>query len=350
MKGTPQNSLDNIELCINKNGEQDMYIVTGGAGMIGSAVIWALNQRGIDDILVVDNLATSEKWKNLVSLRYASYMNRDAFIQKIRDNSFTKTHIQGIIHMGACSRTTEANSDFLMENNTHYSQDFYAWAQKFGVRFITASSAATYGDGANGFSNSLEILPKLRPLNMYGYSKHLFDLWCLRKKYFDNIVSLKFFNVYGPNEYHKGEMRSVICKSLSQVAFEGVMRLFASDKPNYANGGQLRDFIYIKDCAKLVVWFLLDTQIGGLFNVGSGKARPWNDVAKALFAAVKKEENIEYIAMPKIFKGKYQYFTEADMSWMNEAKCPITFTSLEDGIQEYVREYMLTPNPYLSTI
>lgn len=325
-----------------------MYIVTGGAGMIGSAVIWALNERGIDDILVVDNLNSSEKWKNLVCLRYSDYMHRDTFIQKIRDSSFN-THINGIVHMGACSRTTETEAGFLMENNFHYTQDLFKWAHKYGVRFINASSAATYGDGTKGFSTAPDLLPVLRPLNMYAYSKHLFDLWCLRKKHINDMVSLKFFNVYGPNEYHKADMRSVICKSVSQVAFEGVMRLFASDKADYPNGGQLRDFIYIKDCAKIVAWFLLDTPLVGIYNVGSGKARTWNDVAKSLFSAVKKEENIEYIPMPKILKGKYQYYTEADMSWIHETDFPISFTSLEDGIREYVRDYMLTSNPYLST-
>lgn len=326
-----------------------MYIVTGGAGMIGSAVIWALNKSGIHDILVVDNIASTEKWKNLVNLQYMDYIHRDAFISLVRDNTLP-TNIEGIIHLGACSSTTELDADFLMENNFHFTRDLFLFAQKHGIRFINASSAATYGSGSNGFSDDLVTTKKLQPLNMYGYSKQLFDLWCINNNAIDEVVNLKFFNVYGPNEYHKGNMKSVACKAVTQIQETGALQLFASDNPLYEDGGQLRDFIYVKDCAKLILWFLQNKQVCGIFNVGTGKARSWNSVAKSVFDAMSKEVQIKYVPVPEKLRGKYQYFTEADMCWLKNAQCPLSFMSLEEGVKEYVQEYLLGENPYLSSI
>lgn len=323
-----------------------MYIVTGGAGLIGSAIVWELNRRGIDDILIVDNLASTEKWKNLVPLRYRDYLHRDAFLDRVRNGAWPDG-VEGVIHMGACSSTTERDADFLMENNFHYSRDLCWAALRCGARFINASSAATYGDGSLGFSDSLELMPRLRPLNMYGYSKKLFDLWARDEDLLGRIVSLKFFNVYGPNEYHKGDMRSVVCKAVPQIRETGKLRLFRSDRPDYADGGQMRDFVYVKDCAALVAWFLEARDVNGIFNVGTGRARTWNDLAGAVFAAMDLPVNIEYVDMPAHLRGKYQYFTQADMSWMKRVDCPFAFRSLEDGVSDYVRGYLAGDQPHL---
>lgn len=324
-----------------------MYIVTGGAGMIGSATVWALNQKGIEDILVVDNLANTEKWKNIVCLKYSDYMHRDEFLQKIQNDAIKD--VQGIVHMGACSSTTQKDADFLMQNNFHYTREVFHFVQRNGIRMVNASSAATYGGGELGFKTDLETTLKLHPLNMYGYSKHLFDLWCIRNNCLDKVVNLKFFNVYGPNEYHKQSMRSVACKAFEAITEKGYLQLFSSDRPEYPHGGQQRDFVYIKDCTKVILWFL-ENQIGGIFNVGTGMARTWNSLANAVFAAMDKPTRVKYIPMPEELRGKYQYFTEADMSWLKTYAYPYEFTSLEDGIKDYVQNYLLTDNPYLSTL
>lgn len=323
-----------------------MHIVTGGAGFIGSAMIWKLNQMGIDDIVVVDNLSTSEKWKNLVNRRYVEYLHRDMFMDMVLHDDLP-WNIDAIIHMGACSATTERDADFLMENNLRYSQALCTLALGCGARFINASSAATYGDGKLGFSDSLENMPHLRPLNMYGYSKQLFDLWAYREGHLDNIASLKFFNVYGPNEYHKGDMRSVICKAYSQINETGVMRLFRSHNPDYADGGQMRDFVYVKDCVEIMWWLLQNPQVNGVFNIGTGTARTWNDLVRAVFVSMDRLPRIEYIDMPEQLRGKYQYFTQANIDKLRHAGCPIRFTSLEDGVADYVRNYLGQDDPYL---
>ena len=233
-----------------------MIIVTGGAGLIGANMIWELNRQGEDDILVVDNLASTEKWKNLSHLRYSNYMHRDKFLEELRSGKKLEG-VDCVIHMGACSSTTERNADFLMENNFHYTVEVCLAALEAGARFITASSAATYGDGELGFSDSLELMPKLRPLNMYGYSKKLFDMWCMQHKLLGEVVNLKFFNVYGPDEYHKGSMMSMVCRAVPQVKETGKIRLFRSDNPRYGDGEPVRDFVYSKDCAALMRWFPL---------------------------------------------------------------------------------------------
>ena len=326
-----------------------MIIVTGGAGLIGSNFIWELNRRGMDDILVVDNLASTEKWKNLSHLRYSNYMHRDRFLEQLRSGQKLEG-VEAVIHMGACSSTTERNADFLMENNFHYTVEVCLAALEAGARFVNASSASTYGDGELGFSDDLELMPKLKPLNMYGYSKQLFDLWCQRHKLLDEVVNLKFFNVYGPNEYHKGSMMSMVCRAVPQVQELGKIRLFKSDNPKYGDGESLRDFVYSKDVAALMYWFMETPSVNGIFNVGAGKARTWNDLARAVFAAMDRETDIEYFDMPEHLKGKYQYFTEADMSWMERRNCPVKFHSLEEGVDDYVRNYLTQDDPYLCSL
>ena len=323
-----------------------MYIVTGGAGFIGSAMIWKLNTMGIDNIMVVDNLGTSEKWKNLVNRRYVEYMHRDAFIDLVSANNFGCS-VKAIIHMGACSSTTERDADFLIRNNLEYSKTLCLFALENKARFINASSAATYGDGSLGFDDDVATIDKLKPLNMYGYSKQLFDLWARRRGLLGAIASLKFFNVYGPNEQHKGDMRSVVNKAFHLIGDEGVMRLFRSDHPDYSDGGQMRDFVYIKDCVDIMWWLLESPTVNGIFNIGTGTARSWNNLASAVFAAMSLPENIEYMDMPAQLKGKYQNFTEARMDRLKAAGYTAPMHSLEQGVTDYVRHYLQAPDPYL---
>lgn len=323
-----------------------MYVITGGAGFLGSALLWQLNQRGVDSIIVVDNISHSDKWKNLVNRRYVDYIHKDAFIGMVRRDAVPFS-IKGVVHLGACSSTTETNADYLMENNFHYSRDLCKYALDKGARFVNASSAATYGDGSQGFAAQGKALYGLKPLNMYGYSKHLFDLWLLRHKMLGDVVSLKFFNVYGPNEYHKGDMRSVVCKAHAQIQETACLRLFRSTSPDYADGGQLRDFVYVKDCAALMDWLLHTTNVNGIRNVGTGCARSWNDLAAAVFSAMKQEKCIDYMDMPAHLHGKYQNFTQADMTWLTGSDCPVHWHSLEAGVREYVQEYLLGMDRYL---
>ncbi len=323
-----------------------MYIVTGGAGFIGSALIWKLNSLGIDDILVVDNLGSTEKWKNLVGRSFRDYLHRDDFMQTLRAKGLPGG-IKAIFHLGACSSTTERDLDFLFRNNLEYSKTLARHALDRGIRFINASSAATYGDGSQGFDDDPAKLRELRPLNGYGYSKQLFDLWAQREGALSSIASLKFFNVYGPNEYHKGDMRSVAAKAFREIGATGRMRLFASNCPDYPDGGQMRDFIYVKDCAD-VMWHLAEhPETGGVFNLGTGKARTWNDLAQAVFKAMGREAAIDYVPMPEHLAGKYQNFTQAKMDRLAETGCPLPGWSLEDGVADYVGNYLLKDEAYL---
>ncbi len=322
-----------------------MYIVTGGAGFIGSAMIWQLNNQGITDILVVDNLSTSEKWKNLVNRKYESYMHRDDFLQAVQNDAFDK--VEAIIHMGACSATTERDADFLMRNNLEYTKAMYLYAAKKNARFINASSASTYGDGSLGFDDDVALIETLRPLNMYGYSKQLFDLWALRHGHVNNLVSLKFFNVYGPNEQHKDDMRSVVNKAFHQILSVGKMSLFKSSDPAYADGGQMRDFVYIKDCVAIMWWLLQNPQVNGIFNIGTGTARTWVDLVTAVYSAMNKTPNIDFVPMPEHLIGKYQNFTQANMQKLRAAGYTAPMTSLEVGVADYVQNYLQQADGYL---
>ena len=325
-----------------------MIVVTGGAGFIGSNLVWALNRRGQDDILIVDQLRETEKWKNLVGLRFNDYLDKSDFIDQLTRGHFGD-RIRAILHMGACSATTEKNADYLMENNYRYTARIAAWREtQPGCRLIYASSAATYGDGTQGYADNEADLLNLRPLNMYGYSKHLFDLLAQRKGWLKHIVGLKYFNVFGPNEYHKDDMRSVINKAFPQVRDEGRIRLFKSHRPDYKDGEQLRDFIYVKDAVEMTLFFLENPDIGGIYNIGTGRAQSWNDVAAGLFKAAGQPLNIEYIPMPENLQGKYQYFTCADLTKLNAAGWSTPCRPLEDAIDDYVRHY-LSSDAYLSS-
>jgi len=316
-----------------------MIIVTGGAGFIGSALIWRLNQEGIDDIIIVDRLGTDDKWKNLVNRRFVDYIHKDEFLQMVCADK-VPFEISAIVHMGACSSTTERDADYLWENNYLYSRKLAEWAMKRNIRFIYASSAATYGDGTLGFDDDHSKISKLKPINMYGYSKQLFDLWVLKNKLENKIAGIKFFNVFGPNEYHKEEMTSVIFKAFHQIKETGKVRLFKSYKKEYPDGGQMRDFVYVQDCLDVMWWLFNNQKVNGIFNLGTGKARTWNDLIKAVFAAMGRKTNIQYIEMPESLRDQYQYFTEAKMNKLKAAGCPVVFLSLEDSVRDYIGNYL----------
>ncbi|MFH0953268.1 MAG: ADP-glyceromanno-heptose 6-epimerase [Verrucomicrobiota bacterium] len=315
-------------------------IVTGGAGFIGSNIVAALNERGEENILVVDELGGDEKWKNLTGLRYEEYQEKDDFRAAMQYERVT-TDVEAVFHMGACSSTTEKNASFLTDNNYRYTRELCDWCLQHDVRFIYASSGATYGDGSLGYSDSDEVTPTLRPLNMYGYSKQMFDLWALRHEALDRIAGLKYFNVYGPHEDHKGDMRSVIHKAYGQIVETGEVKLFRSYRPDYRDGEQMRDFIYVKDAVAVTLFFYDHPAVSGLFNCGTGKARTWNDLAKAVFGAMGKVAKVTYIDMPDYLREKYQYRTEADVTKLREAGYNKPFTSLEDGVRDYVASYLV---------
>lgn len=323
-----------------------MIVVTGGAGFIGSALVWKLNQLGRDDIVVVDQLGTDEKWRNLVPLRFAEYIDKDDFLRLVVDRELIPPP-EAIVHLGACSSTTERDADYLMRNNYRYTRTLAEWCLARDVRFIYASSAATYGDGSAGYSDDDGVTPTLAPLNKYGYSKQLFDLWALRTGALEKIAGLKFFNVFGPNEYHKGEMASVIYKAFHQIRDTGVVRLFKSERDDYADGGQQRDFIYVKDCVAVIAWLIERRGVNGLYNLGTGIARSWNDLVKAVFDAVGQPARIEYIDLPASLCGRYQYFTQAAMDKLRKTGCPVDFPSLETSVADYVRGYLMSAQPYL---
>ncbi len=316
-----------------------MIVVTGGAGFIGSAIVWELNRRGEKEIVIVDELGTDEKWKNLVGLQFEDFVNKHKFIDSINKGTFINA--DAIIHMGANSSTTEKDADHLFNNNYLYTKTLAEFCLKNNIRFIYASSAATYGDGSLGFNDDESKCDTLRPLNMYGYSKSMFDIWAVNQDVFKKIVGLKYFNVFGPNEYHKGDMRSVVHKAFEQVRDTGKVKLFKSRNPKYKDGEQMRDFIYVKDAVNMTLHFLDNKNINGLFNIGSGQARTWNDLVTALFKAMEKPVNIEYIDLPDHLADKYQYFTEANLSKLKSAGYKKEITSLENGINDYVKNYLL---------
>lgn len=321
------------------------YVVTGGAGFIGSAFVARLNAEGEEDILIVDDPGV-EKQKNLATLRYAAYLDKGVFLDRVKSGTLP-TGIQAIIHMGACSSTTEMNVEFLTQNNFRYTQILCEYAATHSIRFIYASSAATYGAGENGFSDADEVTPRLMPLNPYGHSKQQFDVWFLQKNNLRNTVGLKFFNVFGPNEYHKGEMRSVVHKAYQQIKSTGLVKLFKSHRPEFRDGEQKRDFIYVKDCSDVIWWLLKNPEVSGIYNLGSGKARSWKDLVQAIFAALGMSPKIEFIDMPAALRGQYQYFTEAKMEKLEGVGCPVRFHSLEEGVADYVRNYLETGRMFL---
>ena len=313
-------------------------IVTGASGFIGRNVVAELNRRGVERILAVDDLGTDERWKNLRGLKFDEIWSIAKFREAFLGDRLPETNV--VYHLGACSATTETNANYLLDNNYQYTRELCEWCLKRGTRFVYASSAATYGDGEKGYSDADEVTPTLVPLNMYGMSKHLFDLWALRNGLLGKIAGLKYFNVYGPGEDHKGDMRSVIHKAYGQIREGGAVKLFKSYRSDYKHGEQVRDFVFVKDAVDVTLFCGENPKASGLFNCGTGKARSWNDLAKAVFAAMGLEPNIEFIEMPPALRSKYQYFTQAEMGKLRAAGYTQAFTSLEDGIREYVQGYL----------
>lgn len=314
-----------------------MIIITGAAGFIGSCIASKLNQSEKKNLILVDSLEKTEKWKNLRHLDFSDYLDRSQLISYL--SKFPK--VNTIIHMGACSSTTEHDADYLIENNYRYTLNLARYCMETQTRFIYASSAATYGLGEFGYDDNEKEIHRLRPLNMYGYSKQLFDLKARREGWLKKIVGIKFFNVYGPNEYFKEEMASVIFKAFNQINQSGKVRLFKSYHPDYEDGQQLRDFIYVKDAVEMVIHFMENENLCGLYNAGTGKARSFKDLVTAVFRAMNLEPNIEYIEMPEDIRGRYQYFTEAKMDKLFGTSYKKTPFTLEDGITDYVQNYLM---------
>ncbi len=322
---------------------EDKYIVvTGGCGFIGSGVVRTLNDLGMKNIVVIDNLGQSEKWKNLVGKRFVEIVHKDHCFQWLHGK---EDEIEAFIHLGACSSTTEMNANYLLENNFRFSMALAEFAITHDHRFIYASSAATYGDGSQGFSDAHAKLGIYSPLNMYGYSKHLFDLWLQDQNLLDKVVGLKYFNVYGPNEFHKGRMASAILKMVPDALNQGKISLFKSSEPEkFSDGGQMRDFIYVKDAARMTVQFL-ENEESGIFNIGSGKPQSWKDLAESVIAALDRPITIEYIDMPKDLIGKYQNYTCAEMEKSRDQHLLMPQFNLKEGVGDYIRNYLL-PHKY----
>jgi ADP-L-glycero-D-manno-heptose 6-epimerase len=327
-----------------------MLVITGGAGFIGSNLAAALDARHADDIAICDWLEHGDKWRNIAKREVAAIVPPEELFDFLAGNAKS---IDTIFHLGAISSTTETDGDLLARTNFNLPLDLWNWCAAHDSRLIYASSAATYGDGQNGFDDEFSIaaLARLRPLNGYGWSKHAFDRRVARilaeggprpRQW----AGLKFFNVYGPNEYHKGAQQSVPVQIYPKAKADEPAILFKSHNPNYPDGGQMRDFIWVDDCTDVMLWLHDNPDISGLFNLGTGKARSFADLAKAVFAALGKEPNIRYVETPEAIRAKYQYFTEAKMTRLREAGYDKPFTSLEDGIARYVRDFLHTPDPY----
>lgn len=314
-----------------------MIIVTGGAGFIGSCIVRELNDMGYTDLVIVDHIQKTEKWKNMRNKDYTEYISRDEFPDRLPEFAGRVSHV---IHMGACSATTELDFDFLYRNNFEYTKTLWKFCTENHCSFLYASSAATYGAGECGFDDRMD-LKKLRPLNGYGYSKQLFDLWAEKQEEAPaQHVGFKFFNVYGPNEYCKGSMASVVFHSFCKITESGGMGIFKSYREGYEDGQQLRDFVYVKDICKAVRFMMEHPKVNGLFNLGTGKARSFYDLVSAVFDAMGLERRIRFIEMPETLRPKYQYFTEAKMDKLREAGYREEFYSLEDGVMDYVRNYL----------
>jgi len=313
-------------------------VVTGAAGFIGRNTVSALNARGQRDLVLVDDLGLDDKWKNLRGLDFDQLLPIDQLAGYLESSEAQA--VQAIIHMGACSATTERDADYLAANNYRYTVNLMKWSVAHGARIVYASSAATYGDGSLGYSDSDETTPRLQPLNMYGFSKQMTDMWALRHGYLDSVVGLKFFNVYGPYEEHKGDMRSLVSKSYRQVRDTGRITLFRSHRPDYADGEQKRDFIYVDDAVDVILYFLDHPQVNGLFNCGTSHAATWLDLTGALFQALDTPVQVDFIDMPESIRDRYQYFTESDGTKLRAAGYSKPFRPVAEGVREYVDAFL----------
>jgi ADP-L-glycero-D-manno-heptose 6-epimerase len=318
---------------------EDKILVTGAAGLIGSALVWALNRQGYENIIIADRLGSDERWRNLVPLRYADYLSADQVWDHLQ--SSVLGDVRTVFHLGACSATTEKDADYLMENNFRYTKRLAEWSLEGGRRFIYASSAATYGDGSAGMDDGQDHLRDFRPLNMYGYSKHLFDLHAQGNGWFDRIVGLKYFNIFGPNEDHKGDMRSVVHKAYHQIRAEGRVNLFRSYHPGFPDGGQQRDFLYVKDAVDITIRLAKSPMAAGIYNVGSGHASTWIDLVTPIFHALNLPVRIEFVDMPEVLRGKYQYHTCADVARLKQTGWTAAGHSLESAVTDYVENYLV---------
>ncbi len=323
--------------------DDQLIIITGAAGFIGSCCVKYLNEKGFNNLLLVDDIKKTEKWKNLVNKKCVDFISRNELFQRLEGK---ERDIEAFIHLGACSDTMETDGNYLMENNFRYSVRLAEYALAHGHRFIYASSAATYGDGTKGFIDNHAEIENLKPLNLYGFSKYYFDLWLKQQGLLNQVVGLKYFNVYGPNENHKGRMASMVYKMFPIAQKEGLIKLFKSSEPDrFGDGEQCRDFIYVKDAVRMTCDFL-ENDLTGIFNIGSGKTTTWNQLANSLFKALEKPPQIEYIDMPRGLIGQYQNYTCADMSkYKEKAGLPNTKSSCEfstdEGVADYVRNYLL---------
>ena len=323
----------------NSVWSRSRVLVTGGAGFIGSALVWGLNQRGCTDVVIADHAAPADRKQNLRGLRFDEYTGPGTLLARLSRGSLGKFDF--VFHLGACSSTTETDTDYLRRNNYEFSRDVAAWALSAGVRFLYASSAATYGDKPSGDDSDPRDLEHLQPLNAYGHSKHQMDLHAWRQGWLDRIVGLKYFNVYGPNEGHKGEMRSMVHKSFQQVRENGVVRLFKSYRPEYIDGEQRRDFLYVKDAVAMTLYLAAAPAAHGIFNIGSGQAHSWNELARAVFAALDQPPRIEYIEMPEAIRKQYQYFTRAKIGRLRAAGYEHPVTPLDTAVRDYVVNYLV---------
>ena len=329
-----------------------MFIITGAAGFIGSCLVKKLNDEGHTNIIVVDRLGEDERWMNLRGLKYYRYIHADDFIQPELMTDVFEEGVDAVYHMGACSSTTEKNIDFLMSNNVEYSQILFSFCAHYDVPICYASSAATYGAGENGYKDDESEISKLMPLNAYGYSKQLMDEWALaQERVPSRWFGVKFFNVYGPNEYHKESMRSVVNQAYEQIESSGSVKLFKSHNPDYKDGEQLRDFVYVKDVVDAMCELMHRDHGGknGIYNLGHGHARSFKDLVLATFKAVGKESNINYIDMPESLRGQYQYYTNAEMEKFNSVFPDFRFHSLEEGVLDYVQNHLMQNDSYLNS-
>jgi ADP-L-glycero-D-manno-heptose 6-epimerase len=317
----------------------DLTIVTGAAGFIGRNTVAELNRRGLTNLILVDSLGSDEKWQNLRGLQYEDLLQPAEFLEWL--GTMRLPRVDAIVHLGACSSTTETDADYLLENNYRFTRRLCEWSLAKHSRFVYASSAATYGDGSLAYSDADLNTPRLVPLNMYGYSKQMFDLWALKNQLFDRVVGLKLFNVFGPFEEHKGDMRSGVSKAYREIRDTGKLSLFKSYRDGVADGEQSRDFIYVDDAVHVLMHFLTMRGQSGLFNCGTGVARTWFDLGLAVFAAMDRSADIQFVEMPTILQGKYQYFTQADILKLREAGYQAEFLSLERGVERYVRDYLV---------